>query len=169
MSDYGVGTKLRSSARWAIAVSSMLMMSAAGAAAPGDNAGVVRDLASRVGPIVGAALACPDINHPRIQVIADKFRAVIREVSTNEAERDDISRLFDRYVNDGRTGVSAGRLDCKPAGRQLSDLETSIAGPSLAAVIGPSAANAAPAPAASAVPPPSAPAAAQTHVALATT
>jgi ABC-type branched-subunit amino acid transport system substrate-binding protein len=158
--------KARSSARWAIAVSCALLAGAAGAATPGDNVSVVRDLASRVGPIVGSALACPEINHPRIQVIADKFRAVIREVSTNEAERDDISRLFDRYVNDGRGGVTAGRMDCKSADRQLTDLETSISGPSLASVIGPASANAAPAPAAS-VAPPAAPTA-QTTVAVAT-
>src|SRR6185312_12213628 len=81
------------------------------------------------------------INHPRIQAIADKFRAVIREVSTNEAERDDISRLFERYVNDGRGSVTAGRVDCKSADRQLTDLETSISGPSLASVIGRSSAS----------------------------
>ena len=165
MSDRA-GMKLRSSARWTIALSCALLAGAAGAATPGDNVGVVRDIASRVGPIVGSALACPEINHPRIQAIADKFRAVIREVSTNEAERDDISRLFDRYVNDGRGSVTAGRVDCKSADRQLTDLETSISGPSLASVIGPSSANAAPAPTASAAPPPAP--AAQTTVALAT-
>jgi ABC-type branched-subunit amino acid transport system substrate-binding protein len=158
---------LRSPARWAITLSCALLAGAAGAATPGDNVGVVRDLASRVGPIVGSALACPEINHPRIQIIADKFRAVIREVSTNEAERDDISRLFDRYVNDGRSSVTAGRVDCRSADRQLTDLETSISGPSLASVIGPSSANAAPAPTASVAPPPAP--AAQTTVALATT
>src|SRR6201996_6456670 len=167
MSDRA-GMNLRSPARWAIALSCALLTGAAGAATPGDNVGVVRDLASRVGPIVGSALACPDINHPRIQVIADKFRAVIREVSTNEAERDDISRLFDRYINDGRGAVSAGRMDCKSADRQLTELETSISGPSLASVIGPSSANAAPAPAASAGPPPAPSPTAQTTVALAT-
>ncbi len=165
MSDR-VGMKLRSAARWAIALSCALLAGSAAAATPGDNVGVVRDLASRVGPIVGSALACPEINHPRIQAIADKFRAVIREVSTNEAERDDISRQFERYVNDGRGSVAAGRVDCKSADRQLTDLETSISGPSLASVIGPSSANAAPAPAASVAPPPAP--AAQTTVALAT-
>src|SRR6201995_4997229 len=166
MSDYGAGMNLRSSARCAIALSCMLMAGAAGAATPGDNSSGVRDLASRVGPIVGSALACPDINHPRIQAIADKFRAVIREVSTNEAERDDISRLFDRYVNDGRGSAKAGRVDCNAADRQLTDLETSISGPSLASVIGPSSANAAPSPTVSAAPPPPQPA--QTTVAVAT-
>jgi branched-chain amino acid transport system substrate-binding protein len=166
MSDHGVGMNLRSPIRWAIALSCALLAGAASAATPADNVSVVRDLASRVGPIVGSALACPEINHPRIQVIADKFRAVIREVSTNEAERDDISRLFDRYVNDGRGSVTAGRTDCKSADRQLTDLETSISGPSLASVIGPSPANAAPAPSASVAAPPPQPA--QTTVAVAT-
>jgi branched-chain amino acid transport system substrate-binding protein len=165
MSDRA-GMKMRASARWVVALSCALLTGAAGAATPGDNVSVVRDLASRVGPIVGSALACPEISHPRIQVIADKFRAVIREVSTNEAERDDVSRLFDRYVSDGRGSVSAGRVDCKSADRQLTDLETSISGPSLASVIGPSSANAAPAPVASVAPPPAP--AAQTTVALAT-
>jgi len=58
----------------------------AGAAA-GDKTDVVRDLAGRVGPIVGSALACRDIARPRIQAIVDKFTAVIVEASSNEAER----------------------------------------------------------------------------------
>jgi ABC-type branched-subunit amino acid transport system substrate-binding protein len=86
---------------------------------------------------------------------------VIRDVSTSEAERGDISQLFDRYVMDGRGALTSGRTDCKSADRQLADLERSISGPSLAAVIGPAAANAAPAPVASTAPPP-APAAVQT-------
>jgi branched-chain amino acid transport system substrate-binding protein len=121
-------------------------LASAASAAPGDNASVVRELASRVGPIVGSALACPEIGQPRIQVIADKFRAVIREVSSNEAERDTLSRLFDRYITDGRGSVTAGRMDCRTADRQLAELEQSLAGPSLSGLIGPSAAIAAPAP-----------------------
>ena len=132
-----------------------LIASLAGAAGavPGDNVGIVRELASRVGPIVGSALACHNIAQPRIQMIADKFRAVIREVSSNEAERDDLSRMFDRYVTDGRSAVVAGKMDCRTADRQLADLEQSLAGPSLSGVIGPSAAVAAPAPVAAAAPP----------------
>src|SRR6185295_14616756 len=61
-------------------------------------------------------------------------------------ERDDLSKLFDRYVGDGRGAVTAGRTDCKSADRQLTELEQSLAGPSLSGVIGPSAAAAAPAP-----------------------
>jgi branched-chain amino acid transport system substrate-binding protein len=145
-------TAVRSSrSRWMAALLGALLVGTAGSAT-GDNANIVRDLAGRVGPIIGSALGCPDIARPRIQFIADKFQAVIRETSSNEAERDDLSRLLDRYVADGRSAVTVGRTDCRSAERQLADLEQSLAGkapspsPSLAAVVAPSSAAAATAP-----------------------
>jgi branched-chain amino acid transport system substrate-binding protein len=126
---------------------SALLAGTAGAAA-GDKTDVVRDLAGRVGPIVGSASACRDIARPRIQVITDKFAAVITEAATNEAERSDLTQSFDRSVAEGRSAVTTGRIDCRSADRQLADLERSIGGPgpSLAAVIAPSSAAAATAP-----------------------
>jgi hypothetical protein len=59
--------------RWAIILGGILLASSA-STAPGDNLSVVRDLASRVGPIVGSALACRNIARPRVQVIVDKSR-----------------------------------------------------------------------------------------------
>ena len=130
--------------RWMTVVFGTLLAGAGGAAA-GDKTDVVRDLAGRVGPIVGSALACRDISRPRIQVIVDKFTAVITEASSSEAERSDLTQLLDRSVADGRSAVTSGRIDCRVADRQLGDLERSIAGPgpSLAAVIAPSFAAAA--------------------------
>jgi len=150
---------LRSSSlnpRWAIVLFGAVLASGA-SAAPGDNMAVVRDLASRVGPIIGSALACQNITRPRVQVIIDKFQAVIREASSNEAERVDVAHLLDRYVADGRSAVTTGKMDCRVADRQVADLEQSLggasgassnapAGPSLADAIAPSAANAATAP-----------------------
>jgi branched-chain amino acid transport system substrate-binding protein len=157
MFDHGAGMSadrnLRRRARWAIALGGFLLASSAATAAPSDNINVVRDLAGRVGPILGAALACQDIAQSRIQMVADKFRAVIRDVSNNEGERMEIAQQFDRHVIDGRGAITSGRTDCKSIDRQLADLERSISGPSLAAVIAPSAANAAPAPLASIMPP----------------
>jgi ABC-type branched-subunit amino acid transport system substrate-binding protein len=131
----------------AVLVSALLATAAN--AAP-SNTDVVRDLAGRVGPIIGSSLACTDIARPRIQAIVDKFSAVIKEASSNEAERDDLTQLLNRSVADGRNAVTTGKLDCRLAERQLADLERSIAGPSaassapsLAGVIGPSAAQAA--------------------------
>jgi ABC-type branched-subunit amino acid transport system substrate-binding protein len=99
-------------------------------AAPADKVDVVRDLAGRIGPVVGAALACPDIARPRIRVIVNKFATVINDASSNEAERNVLTQLLDRSVADGRHAVTAGQMDCASADRQLADLERSLAGPS---------------------------------------
>jgi branched-chain amino acid transport system substrate-binding protein len=104
-----------------------LLVGTAGAIA-GDKTDVVRDLAGRVGPIVGSASACRDIARPRVQLIADKFAGVIAEASSNDAERSDLTQLFERSVADGRNAVTTGRMDCRLAERQLADIERSIAG-----------------------------------------
>jgi len=56
--------------RWMMVVSGALLAGvgdAVGDAAAGDK-DVVRNLAGRVGPIIGSALACRDIARPRIQI-----------------------------------------------------------------------------------------------------
>src|ERR1700686_3956154 len=98
--------------RWIAVLFSVLLASTADAA-PGGNTDVVRDLAGRVGPVVGSALACTDIARPRIQTIVDKFAAVIKEAAANEAERDDLTQLLNRSAADGRTAVTMGRTACK--------------------------------------------------------
>ena len=139
------------SPRWAVILSATLLANSA-SASPGDNMSVARDLAGRVGPIFGSALACPNIARPRVQVIIDKFQAAIREASSNDADRADIERLLDRYVADGRSAVTTGKTDCGIAERRIADLEQSLhvapppPGPSLVDAITPTAANAATAP-----------------------
>src|SRR5213594_1716380 len=98
--------------RISLLVGAMLFGIAGSAQAAGDIT-IVRDLASRVGPVIGSAQACRDIARPRIQT-------------------------FDRTVAEGRVAVTSGRVDCIRADRQLADLERSISGPSLSSVIGPS-------------------------------
>jgi len=140
------------SPRWAIILCGTLLANNA-SAAPGDNLSVVRDLTGRLGPIIGSALACPNITRPRVQVIVDKFQAAVRE-AINEPDRADVARLLDRYVADGRSAVTTGKTDCGIADRQISDLEQSLGiaptppppASSLTAAIAPSAAIAATAP-----------------------
>src|SRR3981189_3178332 len=81
--------------RLTLVLFSALLAGTAGAAA-GDKTDIVRDLAGRVGPIVGSALACRDIARPRIQAIVDKFAPVIKEASPNESERHDLTKLPNR-------------------------------------------------------------------------
>jgi branched-chain amino acid transport system substrate-binding protein len=116
------------------------LLAGAAEAAPDDKTDVVRDLAGRVGPMVGSALACRDIARPRIQVIVDKFTAVITQFSASEAERADLTQLLDRNIANGRTAVTSGRMDCRLAERQLADLGQSITRPPLPAAAPPSAA-----------------------------
>ena len=131
--------------RWTSFLFSVLFITAA-EAAPGDKIELVRDLAGRVGPVIGSALACPDITRPRVQSVIEKFAAVIRDAASNEAQRSDLAQLFDRSVADGRSAVTAGRMDCRQAELRLADLEQSL-GPSRPAPA------AAPAPAPAAAPP----------------
>jgi len=128
--------------RWAIFLFCALL--AGERAAASDKASIVRDLAGRVGPILGSALACQDIARPRIQLVVDKFTAIIAEASTNDTERSDLTQLLDRNVANGRGAVTSGQTDCRLADRQLADLERSIAAPALPAVIAPPAPAAAP-------------------------
>src|SRR3954469_13059773 len=127
-----------------------VMLAAPAGAAPGDKADVLRDLAGRVGAVIGSGMTCKEIAKSRVQTVVDKFTAVIKEASANEAERADLTQTLDRGVMDGRTAVAIGRTDCKSAARQLADLERSIAGPNTgsgaAASIGPAPAVAAPMP-----------------------
>jgi len=112
--------------RWTSLLLSSFFITAA-EAAPGDKIDLVRDLAGRVGPVIGSALACPDITRPRIQSVIEKFAAVIRDAASNEAQRSDLAQLFDRSVADGRGAVTSGRTDCRLAERRLAELEQSLA------------------------------------------
>src|SRR6185436_19006021 len=98
----------------------------AGSAQAAGDINIVRDLAGLVGPVIGSAQACRDIARPRIQAIVDTFSLLSREASTDEAERSDLTQVFDRSVADGRLAISAGRMDCGRADRQFADLGRSI-------------------------------------------
>ncbi len=145
-------------ARIAAILLGTIVVGGAAHAAPGENVGVVRQLGGRVGPIIGSALACRDIARPRIQAIIEKFQLVIREATASEADRDELTRLLDNYVAKGRSLVTTGKMDCRGADRQLTDLEQSLAAPAQArsklpeVTIGPSSAQAA-TPAAQVLPP----------------
>jgi branched-chain amino acid transport system substrate-binding protein len=110
--------------RWSIVLVASMLTSAAGAAT--TNSDVVRGLAARVGPIVGSASACQTIDQGRVQAIVDKFREVIREASAGGSDRDDLTRVFNGFVADGRNRVGAAQTDCTAAGRQLAELERSL-------------------------------------------
>jgi len=118
-------------ARWVIALLGALLATTA-SAAPADNVNVVRDLAGRVGPIIGSALGCPDIAQSRILATTNKFSAVMKDASPNDADRADLQQLFDHYVSYGRAAIATGKINCGEVERQLADLERSISNPAAA-------------------------------------
>ena len=93
---------------------------------------VVRDLANRVGLVLGSAFACPDIAQTRVRSIADRLKMVISEVSTTDSERAELDRMFDSSVTQGSNSVKTER-DCLIANRQLAELEKSFSDDSAAA------------------------------------
>jgi ABC-type branched-subunit amino acid transport system substrate-binding protein len=101
-------------------------------AAPSD---VVRDLAARVGPIVGQASTCQAIAQGRVQTIIDQFGEVIRQASSNNGERDQLVRGFNGYVADGRSRMANSQMNCQAVERQLADLERSLGQQPSASVI----------------------------------
>src|SRR5947208_5319598 len=103
--------------RIALLVGAMLFGIAGSAQAAGDIT-IVRDLASRVGPVIGSAQACRDIARTRSQTIIDKFSQVIREASSNEAERPALTQTVDRTAAAGHVAVTSGAVERIPADRQ---------------------------------------------------
>src|ERR1700736_1578264 len=133
-----------------------------------EEAQAAQDLATRVGQILGAAMACRDIARPRIGNMTDMLSEVFKVSATNEDELNAIKQLYDKNVAEGQSAVTRGRIDCAAADSNLTNLENAITSkgpvvagptPSTPAVAAPRAARAAavaaaPAPAALVVAPP---------------
>ncbi|GLH81106.1 hypothetical protein SSBR45G_60150 [Bradyrhizobium sp. SSBR45G] len=99
------------------------------AAVSADNVSLVRELAGRVGPIIGSSQACTSIAPRRVQLILGKFQQAIREAAANPNDLNELAREFERNVAEGRAAVNGGRADCRLVERQLTELERSVSAP----------------------------------------
>jgi len=93
--------------RWMIVLLSALLAGVTGASA-GDKTDVVRDLAGRVGPIIGSAWPAGTSRGPVFRSSSISSQPVITEASTNEAERSDLTQILDRNVANGRGASDVG-------------------------------------------------------------
>jgi ABC-type branched-subunit amino acid transport system substrate-binding protein len=92
--------------------------------APRDDKGnVLRALAGRIGRVLGAATACPNVARPRIKGISDKITDVIKSSSVSEDESKSILDLFNGSYLEGGRNVASKQTDCAAADRELADLE----------------------------------------------
>ena len=96
--------------------------------APRDDKGnVLRALAGRVGRVLGAASACPNLARPRIKGVSDKITEVIKSSSVSEDESKSIMDLFNGSYLEGARAVNTKQVDCAIADRELADLESASA------------------------------------------
>jgi len=104
-----------------------ILLATAVCAAPVDDIDALRDLVSRVGPVIGSASACQGIT-PHIEEVSVKFRGVIELVS-NEADRKSLTELLDRYVAFGRNAITTGKITCKTAEQQFAEMAQVVSTP----------------------------------------
>jgi branched-chain amino acid transport system substrate-binding protein len=92
-----------------------------------DRTNVLRGMAARLGHVLGAASACPNVARPRIKGISDKFVDVVRSSSSSDDESKSTLDLFNGNYLEGVRSVNARQMDCSTADRELADLEAASA------------------------------------------
>ncbi len=123
-----------------------------------DRVDALRQIATDVGRVIGAASVCREISRPRIKAMTDKLSDLIKNSVANREEFSSIQQAYDQSAAAGQRTVFSKQIDCAAADRDLADLERNVTSqPPAAAATG-----AAPAQtrAATAAPPPRAPVAA---------
>jgi ABC-type branched-subunit amino acid transport system substrate-binding protein len=106
-------------------------------AQPDEKMEVARDIAARVGQILGAAVVCRDITPSRIRNMSDKLNAVFNFTTSNTDDLNALKQIYDKNVGDGQRAVSSRRKDCATVDRDLADLENAIKTSPAAAAPGP--------------------------------
>jgi ABC-type branched-subunit amino acid transport system substrate-binding protein len=95
-------------------------------ALPDEKMEVARDIAARVGQILGAAVACRDITPTRIKTMSDKLNAVFSFTTGNPGDLNALKQVYDKNAGDGQRAVASRRKDCAAVGRELADLESAV-------------------------------------------
>ena len=119
---------MRSRSAVLVACAFMMAGSLSAASAPRDDKGsALRNLVSRVGHLLGAAFACPNVARPRIKSISGTISAVIKSSAVGEDESKAILDLFNASYLEGSRAVTSQQTDCVTADRELGDLESASA------------------------------------------
>ncbi len=118
------GGKMRFRISVLIGCAVLLAATVSAVAAPRDDkSNVLRGMAARLGHVLGAASACPNVARPRIKGISDKFVDVVRSSASTDDESKSILDLFNGNYLEGVRSVNARQMDCSTADRELGDLE----------------------------------------------
>src|SRR5215510_7414268 len=103
--------------------------------APNDRIDAVRQIASSVGRVLGAASACREISPLRIKSMSDTLSDLITVSAINGDESSSIWQAYNQANTEGQRSVTNRRQTCVAAERALADLEKTVT-PSQAAVPG---------------------------------
>ncbi len=95
-------------------------------AQPDEKIEIVRDIAARVGQILGGAGACRDIAPPRIKNMDDKLQAVFSFATSNADDLNALKQIYMRNLAEGQRTITSRLKECAAIDRDLADLERAI-------------------------------------------
>jgi hypothetical protein len=96
------------------------------AAQRGDRIDALRQIATGIGSVTGAASVCREISWSRIKALTDKFSDLIKAPGTNGEEFSSLQQAYDQSTVDSQRTVTSKQTDCAAAVRDLADLERAV-------------------------------------------
>jgi hypothetical protein len=104
------------------------------AAQRSDRLDALRQIATGIGSVGGAASVCREISWPRMKALTDKFADLLKTSVTDSGEYSSIQQAYDQSSIEGQLTVTSRQVDCGAAVRDLADLERAVASQPPAAV-----------------------------------
>jgi hypothetical protein len=119
-----------------IVVGAMLLAvpGAGNAAQRGARLEVLRQIATGIGSVSGAASVCREISWPRMKALTDKFSDLLKTSVTDSEEFSAIQQAYDQSTIEGQRTIAGKQVDCAAAVRDLADLERAVVSQPPAAV-----------------------------------
>ncbi len=117
--------------RYALVITTAMVFAlpAVGNAAPRDDKiTIIKQLASRVGKVLGAASPCRDIARPRVKAVTDKMMEVILASGASRDELSSVLETFDDAVAEGERGAAGAQSGCSSTERESSRFGTGSRG-----------------------------------------
>lgn len=95
---------------------------------PAPEAGIALEFAGLYGRTLGAASECSDIPHDRVDAVADKAQAYLRNLAKGDDSRAMIGQRFSEALYQGASSVRTGQTICAQAEADLDNLDHELSG-----------------------------------------
>jgi ABC-type branched-subunit amino acid transport system substrate-binding protein len=110
----------------ALVVAAVVPLSGGIDAQPDEKLEAARDIAGRVGLILGGAIACRDITPARIKAMGDKLQAMFSFATGKADDLSALRQIYEKNLWEGQRIVTSRQKDCKAVERDLADLENTV-------------------------------------------